>query len=292
MADKEYITNDYENIIEITYPENRLTIEEFLDGRICPNGTTFMTNEDIDKYFNMVLNDDARVSEINGLRTNMFCDAYYCDYCPNAYCGYEFYHCYNCYKDMCKMCFEETTEEIAKSHGATKWHLRKDNLAECRVHDIDLINIMCAAGYCEICNERVAPCNTTFMYKNDDEGSDVCVDCYQKLSEEDRNGYILTSMAKIYDNTKFGSVMDWIPFCQNTMFDYLLVNRNKDSINYLRFACAATDNHGRSGYFILPQNTTYNSLLESINTLHNEDELYETSIKLYMLSLGLRVHFG
>lgn len=68
-----------------------------------------------------------------------------CDYCnistdPSDY--ETFYFCNTCENYMCKMCFEEDTEEKALANGATKWNLRKDALEKCRTHDLKKINKM------------------------------------------------------------------------------------------------------------------------------------------------------
>lgn len=221
---------------------------------------------------------------VNGLTIRTWIGCYYCHHCDHS-CDNQFYHCFTCHKDMCMLCFEEMR--------AKHWRDRKNSLQICRSHDIHYIDIICVEQYCDECSKEVPLNDFTHMYKDPRTTDNLCVECYNQLSDTEKEYFDIYPANKIYDNNRFGSLMDWLPFCKTPEYDYLLVNRNKDSADYLRFACAAVDDHGRYGYYVLRAN--YDDILMSINTLmakNNQTGLYSTSIKLYMKHVGLKIHFG
>ena len=79
--------------------------------------------------------DNTRIRVIDNVYTT-FMDCLYCDYCESAIGNYtnneptKFYKC-SCNADMCDLCFEEKTEEIAIKNLAKNWENRKDVLLEC-----------------------------------------------------------------------------------------------------------------------------------------------------------------
>jgi hypothetical protein len=83
---------------------------------------------------------DTRIKYIDNEYTQE-CDYGWCDYCKNSIDDVSnYYRCYSCAKDMCLLCFEEKTEDIAIKNGAKNWHQRKDALLECFGHSDHLRN--------------------------------------------------------------------------------------------------------------------------------------------------------
>ena len=79
--------------------------------------------------------DGGRIRFIDNVYTT-FMDCLYCDYCESSIGNYienkpiKFYKC-SCNADMCELCFEEKTEEIAIKNGAKNWETRKEALLKC-----------------------------------------------------------------------------------------------------------------------------------------------------------------
>lgn len=79
--------------------------------------------------------DNTRIRFIDNVYTT-YMDCLYCDYCESPIGDYtnneatKFYKC-SCNTDMCELCFEEKTEEIAIKNGAKNWENRKESLLEC-----------------------------------------------------------------------------------------------------------------------------------------------------------------
>ena len=87
----------------------------------------------IKDYFSDILDENYRIQHLNGLQTglDMFC--YYCDYCNTSLLGenderVKYYYCNDCRIDMCTLCFEEKTEEIAIKNGAKNYIKRQAQL--------------------------------------------------------------------------------------------------------------------------------------------------------------------
>lgn len=89
----------------------------------------------------------SRLRCINGFYTpddidQDVCDSLYCDYCRTPISSDNFYNCAECHADMCELCFQEKTEEIAIANGAKNYHKRKELLNVCFAHSDKLILIV------------------------------------------------------------------------------------------------------------------------------------------------------
>lgn len=235
---------------------------------------TIETPETIIEYFKDLLDTDGssmRIKVLNGLYLDNDCSAYYCDYCKTSIDD-DWFYCNYCNKDMCKMCYEETSEEIALKNGAKNYKQREEALNKCRTSNkIESRNIYklitpINGRTCDICDnkfhERYIDINENFYsVKTGDYGNtfDICLDCYQK-SDNVRNMVETKSMRLIDVNDKtnynfyytgFGSMLYWFPVISDTEDCRVFINLNPDDINYGKICLQSSDDHGHFGYFII-----------------------------------------
>ena len=186
---------------------------------------------------------DERLTSINGLRLND--TDYFCDYCGSYHLDLSSsYYCYDCNKDMCNLCFSETSAEIAEQNGAMNYHLRENDLRECRNHDL-CRSIDRRQAFCDICENQI-PLMYPEHYYLEGEDYDVCGACYVNGNNV-RNK---DDLIKIDGDIKFGSLYDWIEIFSDSDGNAVLCNLNPNSNYYKKSAFLAVDDHGRSGYYI------------------------------------------
>lgn len=265
-------------IIDKTYIDEKLLL-------IC--------NEDyVTDYFNDIINNHMRLVNFNGI----FLDrplCYECDYCHTSIKD-NWYYCFHCYKDMCKMCYEEVNEEIAIKNGAKNYKDREKNLNECRhfnqivprpIYGIPFIG----DNYCHVCNKLIESLSARYsVYDIHKEDSlDICMDCYQNR-ENAKNMVELKNMKYIsadnresflFNYTDFNSLCYWIPIITDKINQFnILMNLNPDDKNYGKLCFQAVDDHGRSGYFIMyDESITLESVLQKLKEITDKGTCeYET----------------
>lgn len=263
------IATDEEAILFVTKPfvlENLPSIDPSL---INDKYLTIETHETILAYFNDLLDtqdSSMRIKILNGIRLDDYCSADYCDYCKTNFKD-DWFYCNHCNKDMCKMCYEETSEEIALKNGAQNYKQREEALKQCRalnkMEPRNIYNIITPleGRMCNICNDFLTISDNFYSVKTGDCGStyDTCLDCYQK-SDDVRNMVETNSMRLIDVNDKsnyyfyhtgFGSMLYWFPIIVDTEECRVLMNLNPEDSNYGKICLQSCDNHGRFGYFII-----------------------------------------
>ena len=231
---------------------------------------TINTSESILKYFNDLINnsDDMRITVLNGIKLEFEYNSYYCDYCKTSI-NDDWFYCYHCYNDMCKMCNEEKSEEIALKNGSINYKNREKKLNECFVcnkivsRNIYYLNSSCNY-YCDLCNNDIIDTHY-YSTKNKNYNSyDICLPCVElnpKAKEE-----VETKSMKLIDkndknninfnHTDFNSMLDWFPIVSDTGYCSILMNLNIHDKNYKKLCLQSCDNHGRMGYYII-QNEKY-----------------------------------
>jgi hypothetical protein len=222
---------------------------------------------------------EDRIKVVNGVLIDRYVE-YRCNYCLNECEPYQLgYYCYCCQKDMCHLCYGETTEEIAIANGAKNYHLRKDALDTCRSHGeylkrtLDRYLYNCDGTDCNLIDYNLKDhhnrnknknSNLLFMYPrytNIESNFDLCNKCYGTNPHRD-------DMIYVDGECGFGSLKDWIILAQDQYFNAILCNLNPNSKYYKNFGFKAVDGHGRSGYYNYVIDTTIEELLVDYVNAH------------------------
>ena len=281
----------------------------------------------INRYFDEVMNGDIRVCIINGVPTHMDFSALFCDYC-GGHIGEShksrddcYWRCWDCQKDMCDLCHGEVDEAAALSNGAVNYALRRDALALCldgnisissrgsserpSVHKIQRrVNRSFDYRRCDICENIISDDS---RWGNKDK--DVCKACSltpDGLDFIENMGLWEFTMKEVWDNTEFGSMMDWVPVYKDSGDgeSMILMNCKSDSSLFGRICLSAGDDHGRYGFFTVDSSFKMSDLFEKMEAAYKIkcDELiqddsqsqieYVTPIQELMNSLGIPTYYG
>jgi hypothetical protein len=218
------------------------------------------------EYFKDLLDTGMRINVLNGIHLNDECSSYYCDYCKTNIKD-DWFYCSHCNNDMCKMCYEETSEEIAMKNGAKNYKNREEALKQCRdlnkIEPRNIYNIITPiyGRTCDLCNIYFDASVNFYSIKTGEYGNtyDICLDCYQK-SDDARNIVETKSMRLIdvldksnyyFAHTGFGSMLYWFPIISDTEGCHVFINLNPNDINYGKICLQSCDDHRRLGYFII-----------------------------------------
>lgn len=324
-----FIKNDYENNICVTKGGNYFDtpstpeIPALLVGNIKKTDNTFRN-----EYFESILNDEIRIKIINGVPTNFEYDALYCDYCDspigsaneNEEISNGYWRCWDCQKDMCNLCHSEVNEDIAIKNGAQNYHLRKDRLQAClnenenEKHKVQKrCNMDLSIRCCDLCNSEI-DLNDEVRWSEDVtnyNSKDVCQKCANTPNGMQyiflwkmQQIHMANNLKLLWENCEFGSMMDWIPIYKDDEFNMILINCNPNSSSFKKIALAASDNHGRSGFFTIPHDIEISNLLEGmeieysdvcskLKTDGNESEIkYLSAIQLLMETFNMPTYYG
>ena len=299
----QYIKNDGDNLINVKLPYKYS--EVLYDFNIPESHRKYFIN-DIINYFNDIINNGARITFVNGV--NMSCydsQCYYCDYCHGNIKS-DYYYCYDCHNDMCHLCYIETSEEIALANGAKNYHKRQDKLTKCQnFHKIKLRKLNNSA-ICDLCGNHIF----TFNRYHNQNDYDLCLDCSQidsgKIQIIEQNLQLVDNILSC-DQCDFGSLIDWIPLIQDCEGNMILINANKDSQFHYKYAFASIDDHGRTGFYIIWEETSITELITEINLIiekrkkkhiNNGGELStmwddcNLPIKKMMVKRNMKVYYG
>lgn len=263
---------------------------------------TIENSEIIFAYFKDLLdteNSSTSVNIINGIYLDRDCDRYNCNYCKiRINCNW--FYCYHCNKNMCKLCYEETSEEIALKNGSKKYKEREELLNKCRsFNKIQPINMYNATKtkcnkYCDICREKIVTSNL-YSIKETYDTYDICLNCYKNNS--DVRNIVETKSMKLIDindkcnyyfgHTNFGSMLYWFPIIRDIEGCSVFINLNPNDINYRKICLQGLDNHGRSGYFIIRDDKyDLQKVLQRLkeicdNNIYNYEELEQIEEGIY-----------
>jgi hypothetical protein len=219
-------------------------------------------------------------SSIYSITDDTYC-TYQCDYCKISPCHADkSYYCYDCYKNMCKLCYSETSEEIAIKNGATKFMDRKDALDRCRKHKLlptlDRINT-----YCDECKGENVFLKSHYRF----EEYDLCDKCYNTSEYENKSKMIKTG------DLNFGSLRGWFNIVDNcvtadeyTTYYSIICNLDKNSEYYKSFGLYV-ECEGYGGYWNLNYqdvDTLINEINNAINLKHVNSDLKSDSDSKYV----------
>lgn len=295
---KDYFTTEEEEVINVKSPLRYSEIP-----KVECKGHQQVSMDEIKNHFGELFN--TRIKIINGLNLDPYSSSYlYCDYCNTTRIEGKYRYCKDCYQDMCMLCFEETSEEIALKNGAKKYADRKDALEACRKHNLIERDISTTQFYCDVC--RIYIDDTRYSNVGEvglPDCQDVCMKCKdspegQKMIKE--HNLVESQCRYIIDDADFGSYFDWIPVLRDEEeYDTVLVNLNPDSPYYNQVCLMAVDDHGRCGFFTISESLEeVVKKLEENNETHKNsekegwEEYYERPIKMLMSSKNMQIHYG
>lgn len=295
IPDDLYVDEDH--VLDVTIPKQYSQIPD------CNHHVSQPTVEDIYGYFASVLNGDERIMDINGVSMDTGC-GYLCDYCDAPIDSY-FYRCYDCQKDMCHLCYGETSEEIAKVNGAVNYLKRKDTLVACRTHDLHS-RLLPMAYSCQLFGQS-SECQSELitskqLYQNPHNKTSLCLSCGQSKLITDESFQLIDNPLPCYA-CGFGSVLDWVPVLIDPELDMILICLNPDSPYHTRYALRAMDNHGRTGYHMLEPSLTWDQLMDEYQQMKIQREksgiatntweyVYRAPIKAMMKKRRMTIHYG
>lgn len=294
--EKDYVKTDEDSVMNVKIP---LRYSE-LPNIECKGHKQVSMNE-IKEHFGELL--DTRLRIVNGYNLDVWCFGLYCDYCRVSKIEGKYYYCKDCCKDMCVLCFGETSEEVALKNGAKNYTDRKDVLETCRKHNL-VERETTLIFNCDECKESI----DESRYSNIKEVGaleceDICMKC--KDTEEGKKlitekNLIKTEAIRIIDMTDFGSYFDWVPVLRDEEeYDTVLMNLNSDSPYHNQLCLMSVDDHGRCGFYTINE-----SLEEIVPILERNyensknsgkdgwEEYYERPIKALMSSKNMQIHYG
>ncbi len=263
------------------------------ESKIDKNKIEIYTPEMITSFFEEIYDNNCRLRSFNGLvfgeSPNYFSDCYYCDYCHTSM-EKDGYYCYHCYSDMCKLCFEETSEEVAIKNGAKNYKDREEKLNNCRncnlleERPIRMKCIEISSRNCDVCRKKDIEKENFYTVDENDNTYDICLECYDTnndnaqetvkekkmtfLEKDDKSRYM-------FYYTDMGSLLFWIPILRdkNEEPTSILMNLNPDDKNYKKICFHCIDNHGRSGFYIVKNDTiNLDTLIEILDKLSFKDD--------------------
>lgn len=232
---------------------------------------TVETHETVSEYFNEVLSGKGEIVTINGLHLSCWNDAYYCDYCRMSIRDNWFY-CNHCNSDMCKLCKEETSEEIAIQNGAKNYKAREEALNKCfECNKIEPRNTYYITQpiedkYCDLCSTTIKVDDNHYSGKYEHHHTfDICIKCYETKDEakthiKEKNMHMVDPADKknyLFYYTGLGSMLYWVPILSDGQMCSVLMNLNPDDVNYGKLCLKGCDDHERHGLFII-NNDNYN----------------------------------
>lgn len=253
------------------------------------------TPETMLKYFQNMLRYvyefESEVEMINGITIQRETPTYECNYCKTTI-KEDWFYCNHCYQDMCKLCKEETSEEIALKNGAKNYKSRENELKKCRESHLivprNMYDIPNGDPYnCDLCKNGL---KSRFYTKkiSDYNTYDICNSCFESdptakeevesksLKYIDRNNINLTS----FGYTDFNSMFYWFPIITDKEYCGVFMNLNVHDKNYRKICLRSCDDHGRLGYFII-YDEKYNleNVLERLKAICDKGEYEDDDIE-------------
>ena len=266
----DYIITDENSYLSVIKPVVLAELPFIDPSLINDKYLTIETNKTMLKYFKDLLNIDEsgmRISVINGMHLDDNTSFYYCDcdYC-DATMNDDWFYCYHCNKDMCKMCYEETSEEVALKNGSQNYKKREEALNKCRsckqIEPRNIYNIIQPIHrMCDLCKNKIEL--SFYSIRETYDTYDICIECYQ--NRDDARIVVETKSMQLIDindksnyyfgHTGFGSMLYWFPIITDKSSCSVFINLNPDDINYKKICLQSCDDHGRNGYFIIKDET-------------------------------------
>lgn len=205
-----------------------------------------------------------------------------------------------CGKYMCSLCWPEKTEEQAIVNGSKKWKSREESLKQCFAHkQLESVQTQIFNYNCDICKGEFSMMDDKNAIHCRFKNLDICSAC---LTSEKAKKIIALSQHPDGFQTWFenkpinlGNLPDFVPIMKFEEH-LLLYNINPDSKHYHRIMLNTSNDHGRTGYYMVK--TNLQDTIELLNQSHNSDGMklcddsYASPIPLLAQNLGFKVYLG
>jgi RNA polymerase-binding transcription factor DksA len=249
---------------------------------------------DIFDYFEELKNLDIRY--LNGIPTRI--RRTYSGNCNN--CGKNIgslrYYSFKLLVDLCYDCYDEKKLE-------SNW-----------VQMYDTFEVQCSMCRKEINENVLNPFKIASNCLDYFDRYNLCQNCLKTAKGEEmikEKGLRMVEYKVKIDQSRFGSLLDWVPIYKSNHDDeahnmFVLYNINKESLDYDKLSCCSMDDHGRMGYYQFPE--PYDRLGDSFKELiqkqlmryykvkdnfdKNGLEIYYSGpLQLAMAELGMMIHY-
>jgi hypothetical protein len=267
--------------VKFAIPESLGSLDEFeLDKLSLPKCYRLMTEKDIKEYFDVL--DEARFEIINYYNVNFGCYSE-CSYCYNCFTDGNSYYCTKCNKDLCCKCYQKFIE-----NGTVK-SSRRDCKGTCLPDHKFIIKTVEDFSCCKCGKKNKHVLKTELWYRDREKKINICQSCRNEEEKEK-----IEEVQRIYDQSGFGSMLDWVPVIQEELYvpNRVLLNLNKNSDLYGQTAFEVMDSHGREGFYVYGKN-----IRDTVDDLKTADEELEglynmTPIDVVCERMGLQIDFG
>lgn len=283
--------NDEENIICIKKPTNLLDVPKISEpDDLC--GYYVPTDEQVKFYFDALLDDEIRITVVNGYKTDLDMSRIKCGYCNEKCASDVYYYCYECHLNICDLCvnlnnIQDPDGIKCKSHSNNNSYVIKRNKSHYQIFT------------CDFCKKFITD---ETRYSNNNE-NDICMACSEKYINNisDDVNLVTNHLFKVKnDFYEFGSMLDWVPILFDDVGNHIFYNYNKESKYKSRLAIMSMNNDGKCGYYILPSGVNINHILKRLEQLYNDKEwqdldeetkIYNYPIKRIMCSLNMPINY-
>jgi len=280
-----YILHSSVSVLNVVVPDRYEDTAIFFDFNF--KHIVSYTDEERMRFLEDFVKKEAiRISCINGYT---FFSTDCCNYCccelvsKDSSCCY---YCLHCFKNMCYLCYVETSEDIAKKNRAKYYHTRKDEIENCRKSGLlrERRTDVMERVTCDECHKGITG---DMFYTSSDEDYDVCEECFSSSVSSHlsrRREMHLTENRRVVDQLEFGSMLDWVPFYRDDDENIVAKNCNPLSEYFGKVCIILFDDHSRGGFFVIQH-----CLQQVIDYLVSAKEI---DIGQYARSLGIPDYFG
>lgn len=256
-----------------------------------PNIYHLLPNEYVKFDINLILDyfeyifksDQSNIKLIN----DVICgeQIYGCDYCMQKIDISDIYfHCLMCRTDVCSNCRLNSSSNEFNQSKELKNCLNNHNLISRSTYK---------SIKCTYCLTNIYA-NMAYVSTSNYYNSNVCLECANINGGLDYISSLnlsLKQIPSIYDQTGFGSILDWIPLITDNENNLILINLNPTSLNCNKLALSCIDDLGNRGYYQISKSQTLNELLDEL--LHNISTYNDNikPIKRIMLNNKMNINF-
>lgn len=261
----------------------------------------------IEKYFNLLTDDEFRPAVFNGIYLEFENGSTMgCDYC-HTYIEEDGYYCYHCYSDMCDVCYDNPDLLTDINYTYEKYKTNVSRCKECnKIKPRSIHHIKNFTKYCDICSDIIHISDNRYTKAISSLNSfDICMKCYNndeacknivKEKEMKLDTINTTDRSRfLFNYTDFNSLLYWVPIITDGKWSYILINLNPDDKNYGKLCLQSCDDNGRSGYFIIYDETvTLDVLLKKLKEITDKEtfDYSSSAIQFLMKQFNMPIYYG
>lgn len=296
--------NDYiyaEDVELYVKPTEQYDPLPILDG--VPKEHALMSKEDIEEYFQCLINGEIMVRVVNGYELQPYLPTWCCDYCAKLLGSSESenYICSQCLDFICHECSTKKGKAIDTSTGNNV-----QTLQECfDSHSVKIIR----EYRCDMCMKDICDCRQfTNVTEAGQDSLDLCLKCSETdqgqdlIAKENLKNIETETFSHAVLASTFGSMLEWVPYLRDSEKNMILVNCDPHSIWNGKIALSACDYRERRGYYVV--NEDLESICLQLDTLQTEseerypeasrilNEEHQVPIKQIMYNHNFRTQYG